>query len=446
MTHRRWMLLILAVSVLARLASALYMGNQVTELPGIHDQISYHNLALRVLNGYGFSFDRAWWPMTAAGAPTAHWSFLYTLYLVAVYTVFGVQPLTARVIQAVVVGLLHPLLANWLGTRLISPLVGRIAALLTAGYAYSIYYNGALMTEPFYITAILAALALAISISSTQQRRPRWGGLALLGLACGCAVLLRQLFLLFMPFLLGWMLWRMRGMGLARAALRLALPAGVLVAMILPWTVYNAARFDRFVLLNTNAGYAFFWGNHPVYGTHFYGILPPELGSYEELIPEQLRGLDEAALEQALLRRGMQFVIDDPARIALLSISRIPVYFQFWPSPRSGMLSNISRVASFGILWPFMLYGLVRLVRDGYARRLEQPAWLLLLFCIIYTAIHLLTWAQVRYRLPVDAVLLVFAAYGFAQLWQRLPAAYRQFFTRRWMEHESSSGKENAGI
>jgi len=33
-----------------------------------------------------------------------------------------------------------------------------------------------------------------------------------------------------------------------------------------------------------------------------------------------------------------------------------------------------------------------------------------------YTAVHLASWANVRYRLPVDAVLLIFAAAGIADL------------------------------
>jgi hypothetical protein len=51
-----WLTAILALSVLARLAAALYLGNTVEVLPGTFDQVSYHALALRVLSGHGFSF------------------------------------------------------------------------------------------------------------------------------------------------------------------------------------------------------------------------------------------------------------------------------------------------------------------------------------------------------------------------------------------------------
>ena len=46
----------LVLAVLLRVAAAFYLGNQVVNLPGTFDQISYHNLALRVLGGHGFTF------------------------------------------------------------------------------------------------------------------------------------------------------------------------------------------------------------------------------------------------------------------------------------------------------------------------------------------------------------------------------------------------------
>ena len=99
---------IILLSVLLRVGAALYLGNEVVDLPGTADQVSYHNLAMRVVDGYGFSFGQAWWPVTAANAPTAHWSFIYTLFLAAIYALFGINPIIARLIQAVIVGVLHP--------------------------------------------------------------------------------------------------------------------------------------------------------------------------------------------------------------------------------------------------------------------------------------------------------------------------------------------------
>lgn len=433
---KRYVKIIIGLSVSLRVAAAFYLGNTVDVLPGIFDQVSYHALAMRVLGGNGFSFEYASWPLTAAGAPTAHWSFLYTLYLTAVYAIFGPNPLMARIIQAVIVGVLHPWLAYRLGRRVFGERSGLLAAAFTAVYIYFIYYSAALMTEPFYITAILGALYGLLELRDTGAGEERRLALAV-GLALGFAVLLRQLFLLLIPFLLLW-LWAMRfydgrRAGAERRGLKdilfcprapwrsSAVIVGLVILMILPFTIYNYGRYGRFVLLNTNAGYAFFWGNHPIYGTRFQGILSPEMGSYQDLIPEELRGLDEPSLEQALMKRGMQFIIDDPGRYALLSLSRVPVYFMFWPSAESGMLSNISRVGSFGLFLPLMLAGLIySLANRKMRRRTFGDALLLLLFAVLYTAVHLLSWALVRYRLPVDAILLLYAGLAAEAVWSWL--------------------------
>ncbi|NMB68039.1 MAG: glycosyltransferase family 39 protein [Chloroflexi bacterium] len=413
--RRNALLLILLLSLLLRGAAAVYLGDEVVVLPGTSDQLSYHHLALRVLDGHGFSFGEDWWPATRADEPTAHWSFLYTLYLVAVYGIFGPHPLAARLLQAVIVGLLQPWLIYQLGRQLFNQKVGLWAALLTAVYAYFIYYAATLMTEPFYISAILGALLLAIRLARPPEVRVNRLLLSLaLGLVLGIAILLRQLFLLFVPFLLVWMFWAsLRG----NARLRLihyALPVAIIAVMIVPFSIYNFQRFDQFVLLNTNSGFAFFWGNHPYYGTQFQSILSDE--EYQSLLPEDQLYLDEAALDKELLRRGMQFVFENPGRYLQLSLSRIPAYFEFLPKAESGTLSNLSRVLSFGILWPFMLIGLILAWRRRSHRfwdALATPKFLLVLFVLVYTGIHVFTWTLIRYRLPVDAVLLVFAGVAF---------------------------------
>ena len=413
------LLVIIFFSVLFRVAAAIYMGNEVVELPGAFDQISYHQLALRVASGQGFTFGQDWWPLTGANQPTAHWSYLYTLFLTLVYKVMGPHPLAVRLIQAVLVGILQPYLAFLLGKAVMNRTVGLIFAGLTTGYAYFIYYAATLMTEPFYITAVMASLYLTIRIctgrkrSGEREHKKQVAGyleFAVLGIILGMAVLLRQVFLLVVPILFIFLFWIKR----KESVRGIAISTLIIVLLILPFAIYNNGRFDRFVLLNTNAGFAFFWANHPIYGAKFQPILSPELGSYQDLIPHELRHLDEAALDQALLQRGTQFVFEDPLPYVILSVSRIPAYFKFWPSSDSSMVSNVSRVGSFGLLLPFMVYGMFISWKDFIKGKLVTRPAILILFVFIgfYSMIHLLSWALIRYRLPVDAIFLLFASYG----------------------------------
>lgn len=417
----RWLVLILVGSVVLRVIATLWMGNRIELLPGIADQLSYHTLAVRVLNGHGFTFGQPWWPATRAGEPTAHWSYLYTLYLWFVYELFGPNPLAARLIQAVLVGITMPWLVFVLGRRIFNRRSGLIAAGWSALYPYYVYYAAALMTESLYSCALLFTLVMAIRVADDTGKQ---GGTAhrvrsvlLLGLGLGSAVLLRQVAMVLAPLVLGWLIW----MGWSRRHLRDGLVSAglvtlVLAALVAPFTWYNYVRFDRFVLLNTNAGFAFFLSNHPYYGTDFQPILQSSSTTYADLIPSELAGSSEAELDQELLRRGLGFVRQDPVRYLRLSFGRIADYLMFWPEPGSGWLSNIARVGSFGLALPFVLAGILLSLRDRSI--IDTRVIGLLLVCWIgYAAVHILSWSLVRYRLPLDAVLLLFAGYALDRAW-----------------------------
>jgi 4-amino-4-deoxy-L-arabinose transferase-like glycosyltransferase len=455
--HRTYLLLILLLSVLLRVGLAFSLGDAITETRGgTFDQISYDALALRVATGHGFSFGADWWPGVRADQPTAFWSYLYTLYLAAVYTLFGHHPLVARLIQAVLVGLAMPWLTYRIGTRLFGSRPALIAAAISAFYLYFVTYAASLMSEALYMVGILWTVDVSMRLAEALQHsrataRRRLGLGVELGLAMGLTLLLRQVIGVFLAALAVWFFWlAWRRHWLKQAMVPLATAALVLVLLCLPFILRNYRVFGVIAMPNTNVGINFFWANHPIYGTQFEATLDPSHGvSYQDLIPQELRGLDDARLDRALLARGLQFVRDDPGRYLRLSLSRIPIYFQFWPTAKSTLLSNAARLLSFGVFLPFMLYGLVLALRnarpggalrgqpagqvadptssaettDSHAAQADlRPAFLalVLLFMAVYTTVHLASWANVRYRLPVDALWILFAGYGLDDLLRRL--------------------------
>jgi 4-amino-4-deoxy-L-arabinose transferase-like glycosyltransferase len=400
--NKQLLTLILVAAVLIRIPIALFMGDQVTVLPGIYDQVSYNALARSLLDGRGYSFTKNWYPFTPANTPTAHWSFIYPLYLAGVYAVTGYHPLAARLVQAVVGGVLICYLVYLIGRRVSDEVTGLVGAALAAVYGYFIYYNAALMTETFFIVLVLFSLYLGLELKE-KPVLARW---VLLGLALGVAGLLRQTVLLFVPFLLLWLFWELK-----KSEIRLwhfAVPIVIIVLLIAPWTIRNYMVYQRFLPLNSNAGYALYASNHPHLGTHWSNdnIVVP--------VPEELAGQNEAELNQALTRKGLEFILVDPGRYMRLTLDKTLEYFKFWPSTDSSRISNLNRVFSFGLYLPFMLLGLYL----SFSRwRNFVPLYL---FIVIHTAIHLLSWPSLRYRLPVDAVLMVFAGITIIELAKQL--------------------------
>lgn len=427
----RPLLAIFGLSMVLRVGVAFYLGDIVDAPPLLQDQRSYDALGARLISGHGFSFDRGWYPFTPPDTPTAHWSFLYSLFVAAVYAVFGPHPLAVRVVQAIIGGILLPWMVYRFTRRLYqpspaNPLAQRLdeqgfsaerlalsAALLASIYFYFVLYAATLMTETFYIVALL--WSLEISIRLAEQPTLRRG--VLLGVALGITTLLRQSVLPWVAVLVVWLMWvAWRSAALRRTIGSLAVTGGLLILFIAPFTIRNYSVYHEFLLLNSNAGYAMYSAQHPLQGTAFQAFvgLP---------IPKELEGQNEAQLDRELMKLGVGFVLAEPGRYLLLTLSRVPAYFEFWPTADTTSINNVGRVGSIGVLLPFMLAGIWLAWRRGgpgvavgCLRFLTTPLALALLFMIVYSAMHILTWAMPRYRLPVDAVAMPFAALALSVL------------------------------
>jgi len=456
------LLIFIGISLFLRLATSFFLGDTLDEIrAGTYDQYFYDTLAIRVIDGHGFTFGQFSWPFTRAGEPTAHWSYLYTLFVAGIYQLLGHHPLVARLLQSIIVGIATPLLIYRIGKRSFNEKTAVIGAAISAVYLYFVVFSASLMTEAFYIVGILWIIDVAmrvvtesttrITALSSFNRYQLLRGIEL-GVAISITLLLRQVIVIFVFTLVGWLIWVAWRRQVLRMVLRSVLIAGALsVVLISPTIIRNYFAFGRLTMPNTNSGFALFWSNHPIYGTRFEPVLSAEHGvTYQELVPEEFRHLDEAALDRALLFEGLKQITADPIRYIMLSLSRIPIYFLFWPTPASSLTSNSARILSFGLFLPFMIYGLVLSIRyllharkkrlNGNTDDLAQISsakvpiqvyfqLLLILFVCIYSFIHLASWANVRYRLPVDSILIIFAGYGINDLLLRLQTSRRPVTT-----------------
>ena len=397
----RLMIAVIAFGIAVRLVLAYVLGDHADPVSGAADQVSYDTLAERVVAGRGFSFPTAWYPFTQADTPTAHWSYLYTVYLAGIYAVVGHHPLIARMVQVLLSGF-----GTWLtfviGRRLFGVQAGLAAAALHASYAYLVFFSAALMTQTFYILALLAVLALALRMRDQCDLRD-WG---LLGFALGIGTLFRQTLLLFTPVLLTWLVWEHKArLGWRGPATMLA----VVAALVAPWTIRNYLAFGDFLLLNSNGGFFFYAANHPNQGVNF----DP---NYVAPIPASLVDLAEPARDRALYREALGFVVNDPLRFVRLTLSRIPEHFWLLPSRHSSVSANWARLCSFTLYLPFMIAGLLLSVRQW------RECLPLYLYVGFDTTLHLISWAAPRYRLPSDALMIIFAGLAVARLAARLGA------------------------
>ena len=174
------------------------------------------------------------------------------------------------------------------------------------------------------------------------------------------------------------------------------LSAGLLAAM-LPWTLRNAVVLGAFVPVSTHGGFVVARSNaeHPDWRqAQGWQIDEKTFDTYPGEVERDRRWMDQ----------GMRWIADHPVIWLRLGAER---FLRFW------YVFRPDYNAAFVIIVPFLLAGLWNRGRDPGFRHLSAVSALsIAVFCLIL-------YGSTRFRLPLEAFFLVFAAGAVIDGWHR---------------------------
>ncbi len=385
-----------------------------------------------------------------------HWPPLYEMFLASIFGAVGPSMVAARWVQVVLstvtVALVYALARSSGGER-----PARIAVALCALQPSLVAYSHYLYSETLF-TALLVAAALAYH---HRPGGPRGADRVVAGLLFGLAALTRSVALYFLPVWIAWLALRRRWPELRGVAVVLA----VALLTIAPWTLRNALVLGDFVLVDTTAGRTAWWAyNDAPFGEDLglpmlaawsnrekcADVFHPgreELPPVEELrrffpAPEALdaRTAERLDFELSLIRRygtldlvtyqrcelasAADFVVGSPGVAAGRILQRVHWFWGpnslllrsvRWRSYRGGLLAPTSyRAIKWIVVASSVFVLLCALLAVGAREAPPIRDWVLLL-CLYATALHGLTLAASRYRLPLEPFLLVLASLWLAR-------------------------------
>ena len=354
-----------------------------------------------------------------AGGPEPYWQPPLYIYLLAL--VCRLLPdsyfVGIRLLQALL-GALSCLLVYGLARRAFGESAGRIAGCAAALCGTFLYFEGELLAVPLEV--FLNLLLLQLLLRAMERNRGLDWGLA--GLAAGLAALARPNVLLFAVLFCAWHLWRRRPAG------ALAPFAGAALLVILPVTLRNWAAEPGLVLVSANGGVNFYIGNNADYDRTV--ALRPGM-EWEEMVAEPGRAghATAAAKSSFFVRKGLAWIAAHPLEYLELLGRKT---FHFWSGPEVKRNQDLYYARRHSwilglLLWdrrlsvPFGLIGPLALLGLGLSLRIRgDPAALLRLYALSYTASVLLFFPAARYRMPVVPVLIAFAALAAWRLWASL--------------------------
>ena len=170
---------------------------------------------------------------------------------------WGSDPFNRQRTVTVVCGVATVAIVGLVARRVAGNRAGLIAAAIAAGYPNLWISDGLVMSES--VSCLLIALALWALV--VWADRPTLRAAMLVGVAVGLGTLARSEVVLFVPSaaVVMWIVGRRAGV--ARQWTQVLVGAGVAIALLLPWMIFNIVRFEKPVLLTTNEGGALLGAN-----------------------------------------------------------------------------------------------------------------------------------------------------------------------------------------
>ena len=170
---------------------------------------------------------------------------------------WGNSPFDRQRLVTVVCGIATVAIIGLVGRRVGGDRVGLIAAAIAAVYPNLWISDGLVMSES--VSCLLIALALWAILVWTD--RPTLRGAVIVGVCVGLGTLARSEVILFVPAaaVVMWIVGRRSA--LHRPLTHVIAAAGVALALLLPWMIFNLARFEKPIFLTTNEGGALYGAN-----------------------------------------------------------------------------------------------------------------------------------------------------------------------------------------
>jgi 4-amino-4-deoxy-L-arabinose transferase-like glycosyltransferase len=359
-------------------------------------------LADSLLRGHGYSS-----PFGGSTGPTAFIAPGYPTLIAGIFLLFGTYSFPSA-IAIMAFQILVSLVTIWLMMHIAREVLDEQTAVL-AGLFWALSLPILFIPTIFWETSLSACAMVGLIAAALRcDRVPSLRLWIALGAGCGVVALVNPALLPSILAILGWIAWA------TWKRLRMAPLLGLLALLLVysPWPIRNAYRFHAFLPTRTTVGFELWMGNRPGATGYLNESLFP-MYDKQELASYIAKG--ELAYTRDKSDAAKTYILAHPGIFAHMTLRRI---IRFWTgtgnNPGSIFYAIHALVTSgFGFAALLLLY---RGRRRAFAMLMALP---LLLFPIPYYITH----AEFRYRLVIDPIMTILAAYAVTQFADRLHVA-----------------------
>ncbi len=258
------------------------------------------------------------------------------------------------------------------------------------------------------LTALFLALLFWLTLKMREaQTLSAWAGY---GALWGIGVLVNPSILSVFPFLLGWLIWESRKDAAPWAKFAASTLLVFTIAMV-PWTIRNYRVFGKFIVLRSNFGLELWLGNNPGVPQIWSPWRHPNDNAQEG---EKYKRMGEIAYMAEKEKEAFAFMRTHPKDTANFIFRRfIENWLAVTDSPVDTWSSSPFYLKAF--MTQNILFTLATLLGALFAYHERRPFALpYLMVILIFPLVFYLTHTSLRYRFPMDPIMLVLAVHGVA--------------------------------
>jgi 4-amino-4-deoxy-L-arabinose transferase-like glycosyltransferase len=364
-------------------------------------------IAYSLANGRGFSS-----PFGGDTGPSAWTAPVYPWIVSLAFRAFGTYSHAAS-FALLTFNSLCSALTSWAiyrtARRVFNEKVALWSGWIWALLPYIIYWSVRWIWETS-LTALLLSLAFMLTVEMEgDDRLTSWVGY---GVLWGVIGLTNPSTLSFLPFAGCWLAYQ-----LYRRGKRFLLPAIVAAVLfwmtMMPWLARNYEVFHKPVFVRDNVGVEVRCGNNPLAEGIWVGMYHP---SQNPILFRQYQEMGEAAYSAEQSRLAKQWIAENPRQFAIITFRKFVFYWN--GLPRLSKIQALEQFKNSLFLASSLLSiaGLVLAIKNR-VRGMFLFASLLIFFPLVYYV----SFAQPRYRHPIDPELVILGVYLFTQVSPRNP-------------------------
>jgi len=385
-------IIIFVIALIPRFSWFFVKGKNLDiTIPAGGDAIGYDQLAVNLIKYHQYAFT--------PGKPTAYREPVYPYFLAIIYSIFGLSNYTAVRVVQIFISSLTCVIIFLLAKDLFDKKVALLSSFISCFWPHFVYYSTTILRETLF--CFLLVLCVYFLNKVYQQKEFKSVNSIIAGIMCGLCCLMNSTALLFvfLSFVV---------LSLTKKFRQVLVIFVLFVSLYSLWVVRNYIVFNEFVLGSTVGGMTIYGasvGDYRIFGT------PQEKEFWEkDEVMKKAATMDELQANKYFMQEAKKVILSNPKEFFIRCIKRFLKLYRIYPHRGKGYVHSeklmiLVSVFSYGILLPFFVYSFfINLSSFKKYIFLYLP---ILIFSFVYTLI----WAVIRYRLPLEPYIIIFASY-----------------------------------